>query len=62
MSAPDTNIENQKAKHRPALLGIGLAVGVASLLLTGFLVYIVDTASAPGSDAVQIDGVPVDTE
>ena len=33
MSAPDTNIDKQEKRHRPSLLGIGVAVAVGLLML-----------------------------
>lgn len=40
MSAPDTNIEKQKKRHRPPLIGIASAVifGVGMLIILGFFV------------------------
>ncbi len=56
MSAPDTNTERQKRRHRPALMGIGTAGAVAVVLLAGLLVYITVTADAPEGAETQIDG------
>ncbi|WP_305969589.1 MULTISPECIES: hypothetical protein [unclassified Mameliella] len=56
MSPPDTDIERQTRRHRPALTGIGTAGAVAALLLAGLLVYITMSADAPEGAETQIDG------
>ena len=33
MSAPETNIEKQKRRHSPALIGIGIAAAVVLLVV-----------------------------
>lgn len=33
MSSPDSNIEKQKRRHRPSLIGIGAALLAAAVLL-----------------------------
>ncbi|WP_121061832.1 hypothetical protein [Chachezhania antarctica] len=33
MSAPDTNIKRQERRHKPALRGIGLSIGVVVVLV-----------------------------
>lgn len=37
MSAPDTNVERQEAKHRPALLGIKGAMLFGALMMIGLV-------------------------
>lgn len=32
MTAPDTNTEKQKRRHRPALIGIAVSIAVAGLI------------------------------
>lgn len=32
MSAPETNIERQKKRHKPSILGIAAAVGLAMII------------------------------
>lgn len=39
MSAPDTNVEKQKSRHRPALWGIGAAVALAILAAIGMAAW-----------------------
>ena len=41
MSAPDTNIEKQKQKHKPALSGLKISVGVVALLFVAFIIWTV---------------------
>ena len=56
MSAPDTHIETQKAKHKGPLIGMGLGLVFALGLLAALVIYIVDDAGVPEGAAVQIDG------
>lgn len=52
MSAPDTNIEKQKQRHKPALFGITAAViwgGAMIVLLVGYVVW---NGPDPTADAV----------
>jgi hypothetical protein len=37
MSAPDTNIETQEKRHKPALFGIKAALGFGALMMVGLL-------------------------
>ena len=41
MSAPDTNVERQKKKHKPSLLGIGAAAvfGVTMIVILSLVVF-----------------------
>lgn len=39
MSAPDTNIDREVKRHKPALGGIAFAVTVAAVLVAGFGLY-----------------------
>lgn len=39
MTAPNTNLENQKRQHRGPLLGIGVILVVVALLFVGYLAY-----------------------
>lgn len=54
MSAPRTDLETQERKHRPALLGIALAVGFALVLLAGLLIWLFATGDAPEGADVQV--------
>ena len=56
MSAPDTNIEKQKMRHRPALLGMGFAAGFAAALLLGFVVWVFAQSDGPEGADVHVDG------
>jgi hypothetical protein len=56
MSAPDTNVEKQEEKHKPALLGIKGVVGFAALLLVLFVGWVIINGQAPETPATQIDG------
>lgn len=56
MSAPNTNVETQEKRHRPSLGGMSIAVGVAALLLLGWLVWIFAAAEGPEGAETQIDG------
>lgn len=44
MSAPQTNIDRQKKRHRGPLLGIGAVVTFALALLLGLSVWLTDDA------------------
>lgn len=39
MSAPNTNIERQEERHRPSLLGIGLAATAAAIILLSVILW-----------------------
>jgi len=56
MSAPETNIEKQQNRHKPALLGIGGAVIVALLLLVAFITFTIWQGGAPQGAEAQVDG------
>lgn len=51
MSAPDTNTKKQAKRHKPSLLGISLAVIVASLLLIWMLTRVMVTGEDTGDQA-----------
>ncbi|REC58602.1 hypothetical protein DRV84_03330 [Rhodosalinus sediminis] len=42
MSPPDTNVEKQKRRHRPALIGIGAVLVFALLVVFAFAVSTTD--------------------
>lgn len=42
MSPPDTNIEKQERRHRPALLGIAISLAFVAILAFIFLTYVTD--------------------
>ncbi len=56
MSAPDTNVEKQEKRHKPALGGM-IAGGVfVALLLIGFLFFVIGGGDAPVGADTQVDG------
>ncbi|MEX3016148.1 hypothetical protein [Gymnodinialimonas hymeniacidonis] len=56
MSAPDTNLDRQARRHKPALWGIAIAVGAAAIFaITAFLVE-----GVPADE--QAAGVPAATD
>ncbi|WP_108483425.1 hypothetical protein [Oceaniglobus ichthyenteri] len=65
MSAPDTNVKKQEKHHKPALFGMGAAIGFAALILAAFIGWTVYKGGEPEGAAVQIDsrtGEAVSTE
>ncbi|MBV2361282.1 hypothetical protein KUH32_16070 [Thalassococcus sp. CAU 1522] len=56
MSAPDTNIEKQRKRHKPALLGIGAVVGFAGVLLFALVVWVFGQSDGIEGADRQIDG------
>ncbi len=55
MSAPRTNIEKQKSRHKGPLIGMTIGVAFALVLLFGLAVYVVDRGQPPENTAPQID-------
>jgi NhaP-type Na+/H+ or K+/H+ antiporter len=47
MSAPNTNLEKQKRRHRGPLIGMALALVFVGALFLGYLFVLVDRAPAP---------------
>ncbi len=62
MSAPDTNVEKQAKRHRPALFGLIGAVGLAAILFLVFLAWISLSGDAPEGADVQINGITGEAE
>jgi hypothetical protein len=61
MSAPKTNIQKQKRRHWGPLLGIALALIVATLLFLWLMGYLADTETpdpAPAPVVEQEGGLP----
>lgn len=56
MSAPETNVEKQEKRHKPALIGMGAAVVWAGVLLVGLILWIVYQGNEPEGAEAQIDG------
>jgi hypothetical protein len=52
MSAPDTNIEKQEKRHKPALMGIKGAIGFGVLMVLVLLFFVIgngrDDETQPG--------------
>lgn len=55
MSAPNTNIEKQEKRHKPALNGIRLSLIVAAVLFIGYLIYIAAAGDDPDESGLRID-------
>lgn len=49
MSAPNTNIEKQTSRHRPALIGIGAVAAFTALLFLGYLTILAERGT-PAND------------
>ena len=56
MSAPNTNVEKQEKKHKPALLGIKGAMIFAAALLLGLVTWLSYQGNEPGEPAAHVDG------
>lgn len=56
MSAPDTNLEKQKRRHKGPLGGIRLALLFAALLFVGFLIWTFAQGDEPEGADAQVDG------
>ena len=65
MSAPDTNLEKQRRRHRPALWGMWAGLVFASVLLLAFLLWVAFLGGTPEGADTQIEVLPggaVDTQ
>ncbi|WP_298857423.1 hypothetical protein [uncultured Sulfitobacter sp.] len=61
MSAPDTNIESQEAKHRPSLWGIKGAMIFGALMMIGLVAFnMVNTGD--GEAVSNTSGVNAETD
>lgn len=56
MSASDTDLERQARRHRPALIGIAAALGLAGLLFLGYVTLLSERGDTPQGAETQIDG------
>lgn len=56
MSAPDTNIDRQKRRHRGPLVGMAAVILFATAIGAYYLGYLATEGSTPGEPEVQIDG------
>jgi len=62
MSAPDTNLEKQKKRHKGPLAGIAAVVAFALVLLAGWIAWEAYYGETP-RDATPAEGViPPETE
>ena len=57
MSAPDTNIEKQKHRHRRMIHGIWLGVAIAFLVAAGVVLSITLFGTAPTDVIPEADGL-----
>ena len=55
MSAPDTNVEKQEERHKPALGGIGFALIWGLVLLAGLVAFTILNGDDPVGSDEQID-------
>lgn len=56
MSAPDTNIEKQKERHRPSLAGMAIAAAFGVAMIAVLVVIVSARGEAPEGAETQIDG------
>ncbi len=56
MSAPDTNLEKQEKRHKGPLIGMGLGVVFAIVVIAFLVGWIGDN---PRDGALQVDPAPV---
>ena len=54
MSAPDTNLDRQKARHRSALIGMIAVVAFALALFFGLSAWLGDEGQTPGENSPAI--------
>ena len=55
MSAPQTNVETQAKRHRPALFGISSVLVYSTILLAAFLIFVTVRGGEPEGAETQID-------
>lgn len=56
MSAPDTELEKQKSRHRGPLLGLAVCIVAAALMFLGYLTITAERGQTPNDTGAQIDG------
>ena len=56
MSAPDTNVERQATRHKPAMLAIVASILFAGILFAIFTGYVATDATTPVGADQQVDG------
>ena len=49
MSAPETNVEKQKKRHRPVLLGFAIAAAFVAVLYFAYLANLAVQGNEPGT-------------
>lgn len=64
MSAPDTNTEKQAKRHRPALIGIAIAVavGVICAVIITIFSFSAPREAAQGGTAQAVSSEPAQSE
>lgn len=56
MSAPDTNVEKEERRHKPALFGVKGAIVFVLILFVGWLIWMAAYSTAPeGNGQPQVD-------
>lgn len=58
MSAPNTNIEKQKERHKGPLGGMALVVTFAAVLLAGLLIFLFAAGNDPEETGPQVEVIP----
>lgn len=58
MSAPKTNIEQQKSRHFGPLAGIAASVGVVAALFLGYLAFVADQGDRAGASETGVASQP----
>lgn len=56
MSAPDTNLEKQKRRHKGPLGGMKLVLGLVALLFAAFVIWSFAASDGPEGAETQVDG------
>lgn len=62
MSAPDTNLDRQKRRHRFALIAIAAAVVFGLLVFLGATNEAVDDVAAPPAETDPVTAVPTEAD
>jgi hypothetical protein len=55
MSAPQTNVEKQNKRHRPAIWGIASVLVFAFVLLIAYLAFLAAQGNEPGEEGTTTD-------
>lgn len=59
MSAPDTNVEKEKRRHKPSLFGVKGSIVVVLILFIGWLIWMAAYSTPPegNPESEQIDTI-----